>query len=228
MYIVVIGGGRIGKAIVERLISSHVDLLLIDIDEHTAIDITDHYGIPTVTGDGADPEILKKSKIKRADYVLIVTGKDKENLAIAMMTKKFCQGLIIVKANDERYISILEDFEIIEKVITPPRLIAQAFEVAIRKPDVKEMFEFDNQESTILEMPVKHNCKGIGKNVSTLTNENHFIAAVLRGGKWIPGAKDPVLVENDVVLSLTHKKEVMKQIKFYRAESRLKRWLHLK
>lgn len=134
--VIIIGGGRVGKAASDRLKERKIPYVIIEKNPKRAME-GDHY----VVGDAADISTLKKAWIERAPAALITSHDDATNIYLT----KYCRSLrsdmqIISRANQDRNVSTLHragaDF-----VVSYPSLGASAIFHFLLKQDILLMVE---------------------------------------------------------------------------------------
>ena len=88
MYVIIIGAGRVGKAIAAWLLQAEQEVAVIDRDADRCAAIEDELGSVSVHGDAAEYAVLDAAGAVRAQ-ALIATGRsDEENLVICQMAKR--------------------------------------------------------------------------------------------------------------------------------------------
>lgn len=87
MYVIIIGGGEIGRFIAEVLIGESHEVVIVDPDDDavTRLAVLD---ASVVQGSGVSPPILKRAGIALADLFLAVTPVDEVNLVACMIARK--------------------------------------------------------------------------------------------------------------------------------------------
>jgi trk system potassium uptake protein TrkA len=88
MYIIVVGGGKVGFHLAKELIDANHELLVIEIDAARAKEISDELGDIVMEGDGCEASVLEKAGTARADMLLAVTGDDEDNLVSCQVAKE--------------------------------------------------------------------------------------------------------------------------------------------
>lgn len=134
--VIIIGGGRVGKAASDRLKERGIPYVIIEKNPKRVME-EDHY----VVGDAADIGTLKKAWIEKAPAALITSHDDATNIYLT----KYCRSLrsdmqIISRANQDRNVSTLHragaDF-----VVSYPSLGASAIFHFLIKQDILLMVE---------------------------------------------------------------------------------------
>jgi trk system potassium uptake protein len=88
VYIVVVGGGKVGYHLSRALINEGQEVLVIEKNPLKVDRIMTDLGATAIAGDGAEVATLDDAGVGRADVVAAVTGDDEDNLIIAQVAKK--------------------------------------------------------------------------------------------------------------------------------------------
>jgi trk system potassium uptake protein TrkA len=88
MYIVVIGGGKVGFYLTKELIEAGHEVLIIEKDSGRAAQISEELGDVVMIGDGCEVATLDKAGLTRAEMAVAVTGDDEDNLVSCQIAKK--------------------------------------------------------------------------------------------------------------------------------------------
>src|SRR3954467_15069806 len=87
MFVLVIGGGKVGYYLTKELIGSGHEVVLMEKDPDRAGQIADEIGSVVIAHDGCEGKYLGQAGANRADIVAAVTGDDEDNLVICQMAK---------------------------------------------------------------------------------------------------------------------------------------------
>ncbi len=88
MYIIVVGGGKVGFHLAKELVDANHEVLIIEEDSQKAREIADELGDIVLDGDGCEASVLEKAGTSRADMLLAVTGEDQDNLVACQVAKQ--------------------------------------------------------------------------------------------------------------------------------------------
>ena len=103
MYVIVVGGGKVGFYLTQTLLAEGYEVLLIERDADKVEGHVEQLGAVVVTGDGAEAATLMAAGAARADVVIAVTGEDEDNLVICQMARqKFHVGRTIARVNNPK------------------------------------------------------------------------------------------------------------------------------
>lgn len=87
MYIIVIGGGKVGFHLAKALLTEGQEVLIIEKDRNRLDFITGELGGVCLAGDGCESSILAEAGAARADMLIAVTGDDEDNLVACQVAK---------------------------------------------------------------------------------------------------------------------------------------------
>ena len=87
MYIIVVGGGRVGYYLTRALLDEGHEVLLVEKEASICEAINDELGSVCVRGDGCEATILAEAGTDRADMLIAVTGDDEDNLVACQVAK---------------------------------------------------------------------------------------------------------------------------------------------
>lgn len=76
MNVIVVGGGKVGRKLVEDFNYEGDDVVLIDIKSKICDRIQDDYDVRCVCGSGTDLETLREAEANKADIFIAVTEND--------------------------------------------------------------------------------------------------------------------------------------------------------
>ena len=88
MYVIVVGGGKVGYYLAKELIDADHEVLVIEKDAQQASMLADELGEIVLQGDACEMRTMKETGMERADAVVAVTGDDEDNLVICQMAKR--------------------------------------------------------------------------------------------------------------------------------------------
>ncbi len=87
MYIVIIGGGKVGFYLAKELVEANHEVLIIERNAAKCAEIQEELGEIVMRGDGCEAAIQEQAGSGRADLLLAVTGEDEDNLVASQVAK---------------------------------------------------------------------------------------------------------------------------------------------
>ncbi len=88
LYIIIVGCGRLGSRLANRLSREGNSLVVIDKDEITFNNLSPDFSGFRIHGDAAQMATMRAAKVKNADAFIAATSEDNLNLMVAQVAKK--------------------------------------------------------------------------------------------------------------------------------------------
>lgn len=140
MYVVIVGGGKVGSYLAKRLMSAEREVLLIEKNREIAEELRHTLGDIVLYGDGCEAQVQKTAGFERADVVAAVTGEDEDNLIVCQMAKNtWGVQRTVARVNDPSHAWLFRElgvsatvsatdvlYHLIEQEITPDEVIPLA------------------------------------------------------------------------------------------------------
>ena len=103
MYIVIVGGGKVGFYLAKELVEAGHEVLVIERDPSKAEEIAETLGEIVMHGYGEEAAIQEQAGSGRADLFLAVTGEDEANLVACQVARhRFGVKRIVARINDPK------------------------------------------------------------------------------------------------------------------------------
>ena len=131
MFVIVVGGGKVGYFLARELIGSGHEVALMERDRARAAQITEEIGSIVIPHDGCEGKYLGQAGANRADIVAAVTGDDEDNLVICQMAKHhFAVPRTIARVNNPKNESLFKHLGV-DEIVSPTRMILGSIEADI-------------------------------------------------------------------------------------------------
>ena len=88
MNIIIVGCGKVGISLAERLSAEGHDLVMVDISAKIVEEVSNRFDIMGVVGNGASFAVQQEAGVEKADLFIAVTQADELNLLCCLMAKK--------------------------------------------------------------------------------------------------------------------------------------------
>ena len=105
LKIIIVGCGKVGQTLVERLCAEQHDVTVIDQRQEIVADIGSAYDIGSIVGNGASIRTLQEAGIDQADLLIAVTGSDELNLLCCVIAKRGSSCEVIARVRNPEYSS---------------------------------------------------------------------------------------------------------------------------
>ncbi|MFB6362116.1 MAG: cation:proton antiporter, partial [Halobacteriales archaeon] len=132
MRIIIIGGGKVGRQLAERLEDRGENVVIIEL-EQSMVERARDAGFPVRHGDGTDTEVLAAAGADNAKFVVAATGDDDANLLVAQLARsRFDAEEVITRVNNPDNVDAFEDLGV--QPISASQATAWALDNAIERP----------------------------------------------------------------------------------------------
>src|SRR5471032_2724297 len=154
MFVLVIGGGKVGYYLAKELLGSGHEVVLMEKDRARASQIADEIGSIVVAHDGCEGKYLAEAGCNRADVVAAVTGDDEDNLVVCQMAKHhFDVPRTIARVNNPRNESLFRHLGV-DEIINPTRMALAAIEQDIPVHELLHLAQLQGGEVELLEAQI--------------------------------------------------------------------------
>lgn len=205
MKLVIVGAGKIGATLVEKLSKENHDIVLVDKDAKIVEQVVNRYDVMGVCGGGADRMILEEAGVNEADFVIACTSRDELNILCCMLAKKLGAKHTIARVRDPEYFMEMEYMKgelDLDMWFNPELRTAQEICEILSFPTAINVETFADGAAVMVELKVKKDNPMIGKAVMDLNRElkvNILFSAVIRDNKVYIPRGDFVIQEGDVI-----------------------------
>ncbi len=137
MYVIVIGGGKVGYFLSRDLLERGEEVTLVENDPARAQGLESQLGSIVMTGDGDEMAFLKTTGIDRADAVLAVTGDDEDNLvALQLAKREFNVPLTIARVNNPANVEIFKALGV-DEAVSATEILLNALETKVIREEIR-------------------------------------------------------------------------------------------
>jgi trk system potassium uptake protein TrkA len=201
VYVLIVGGGKVGWNLARELIDKGEEITLIESDRRRYLVIEQELEHAVQYGDATELWVLERAGIQRADLVIAVTGDDEDNMLVCQVAKeKYLVERIIARVNNPRN---LQHFKLlgIQPAVSATDLILRLIEHEVPRYGLVHLLALEEERLEIIELEVGTGAPAAGQKVDEVDlPEGALIISVLRdGGGFVPKA-DTVIEAGDEVL----------------------------
>ena len=126
MYVIVVGGGKVGYYLAKELTSEQHEVLVIEQDAAKCERIAEELGDIVLRGDGCEATTMEIAGFGRADMVIAVTGDDEDNLVACQAAKAmFNVPRTVARLNNPKNKNIFRKLGIDTTVSATAAILAQ-------------------------------------------------------------------------------------------------------
>ena len=205
MYIIIIGGGRVGYYLARALLNEEHEVLIIEKAARFCDIINEEMGSVCVQGDGCETAMLAEVGTGRADMLVAVTGDDEDNLVACQVAKhKFNVPRTIARIRNPQNEAIFKKLGI-DVTVSATNIILEAIEKEVPTHPLTHLMTRTDKGLEIVEVRIPPDSKTIGKPIKEvpLPEGTKLVLVIPMDRK--PGIPHPntVLREGDQIIALT-------------------------
>jgi len=216
MYIIIVGGGKVGYQLTKLLLSQGHEVMLIEKDRNKFASLVDELGDSILYGDGSTMETLTEAGANRAEAIVAVTGHDEDNLVICQLSKMMFFGpRTIARVNNPRNEETFWGLGI-DATVSATRLINALIQEQVKAHDVLiPLLTIRGGDVEIVQTNLSPSSPVVNKKIKDLVlPKGTLFISINRGEEVIIPRGDTDLREDDQVLVLVRKahEAVLRQI----------------
>jgi trk system potassium uptake protein TrkA len=203
VFVIVVGGGKVGYFLTRELIQSGHEVALMEKDKVRAAQVTEEIGSVVIAHDGCEGKYLGEAGANRADIVAAVTGDDEDNLVICQMAKHhFDVPRTIARVNNPKNESLFKHLGV-DEIVSPTRMILGSIEADIPVHELLHLAVLGGGELELIEAQLREGSPAIGRTTSSLSlPDGCSLFAIIRNERAIPLKTDTELREGDKVIGI--------------------------
>ena len=205
MYIIVVGGGKIGYYLSKALVDEGHEVLVIEKDPEKCGHISEELGSICMRGDGCEAATLTQAGTGRADMFIAVTDEDEDNLVACQVAKhKFDVMRAIARINNPKNEAIFKMLGI-DVTVSSTNLILEHIEQEVPTHPLVHLLTLGGGDMEIVEVRVPSTSAAVGKRIGELPlPDGSILSLVIRKGeKPQMATPDTVLEAEDQVIAVT-------------------------
>ncbi len=214
MYVVIMGGGRVGLRLASSLVTAGIDVTLIENDSSLCGNAAAELDALVICGNGTDVKTLEEANISDADVFVAATGNDEVNLLSCILVKDYNIKKVIARVSNPDHEEAFKKVGI-DDVISPELTAASYLEKLITRPKIADLVVIGKGNAEILDIRVTNN-KVVNKKIGELSpTDNYIIAAIYKNGEINIPKEDMMLTLGDRIFVLVKNPAVKATAKLF-------------
>lgn len=208
MYIIVVGGGKVGYYLTKTLLREGHEVLLIEKDPAKVQTYSERFGSVMLEGDGAEASTLAAAGAARADVLVAVTGEDEDNLVVCQMAKhKFHIGKTIARVNNPKNELLFKHLDT-DVTVSQTNYILGLIEQAIPDRAFIHLLSLRHADLAIIEASITAESPVANQLVGEVDLPvSCVIAAIARKAELIVPDASTEILPGDEIIAVTHRTE---------------------
>ena len=202
MRIIVLGAGKVGTTLAQKLAAEKHDIVVVDKDRGLLDHLQERYDITTVQGHAAYPGVLRQAGAKDADMVVAVTDSDEVNMIACQVAYSiFNTPIKIARVRSAHYFIRKELFGSrhmpVDVFISPEQLVIRYIKDLIDHPGALQVLNFADGLVKLMVVKPYYGGAVIGKPLSQLRDYllsvKTKVVAIFRNNESVPIADDTLI-----------------------------------
>ena len=213
MKIVIIGAGKVGYTLAQRLTEEDHDVILVDENSERIDLIRSYLEAMLMVGNGANPSLLMDIGMEDTELFVAVTDRDEVNLLSCYIAKQLGATQTIARVRAKEYILQNNNPALaslgLNLVINTEMVTANEVMQIIKMPNALDVENFANGKVRLLEIKARDNEDMLGKRIRDLEiPDKVLIGGIFRHGRMIIPNGDDTLQMLDNVFFLGERKAI--------------------
>jgi trk system potassium uptake protein TrkA len=205
MYIIIVGGGRVGYYLSKALLDEGHEILVVERDASRKEFICNELGSVAVRGDGCEAATLVEVGANRADMFIAVTGDDEDNLVACQMAKhKFNVPRTIARISNPKNETIFKKLGI-DATVSSTNVILEYIEQEVPTHPLTHLLTLREKGLEIVEIKIPPDSTTVGKTVKQLSLPPDSVLSLIISKERKPRIPTPdtVIEAEDQIIAVT-------------------------
>ena len=205
MYMIVVGGGKVGYHLAKALLAEGHEVLIIEKDK-TRIDlICNDLGGICLLGDGCEAAVQAEAGTSRADMVIAVTGDDEDNLVACQVAKyKFKVPRTIARSSNPRNEPLFRMLGI-DVTVSSTNVIMESIQQEVPTHIMTRLLTIQDKDFEIVGIKIPADSKSVGKTIKDLIlpAETNLLLIITRDHKPLIITPEVKIQTGDEIIATT-------------------------
>ncbi len=213
MNVIIVGCGKVGSTLADRLVSEGHNVSVIDTDPEAVKKVTNRLDVLGIVGSGSIHQVQLDAGVKDADLFIAVTSGDELNLLCCLMAKRSASCSTIARVRNPDYLSergFIKERLGLSAVINPEYEAAAEISRLFCIPSAIEVDAFAGGKVELLKTALPESSSIVGKSIMSALGKisgKVLICAVERGGEVVIPTGSFVLKAGDEISFITSRAE---------------------
>ncbi len=207
MYIIVVGGGKVGYYLAKELLEDGHEVLVIEKDAGKCDRMAEELGDIVLCGDGCEAATMEMAGFGRADMVIAVTGDDEDNLVVCQVAKtRFSVPRTVARINNPKNEEVFKRLGIDTTVSSTTAILAHIEQELPTHPLIP-LLTLKGGGLELVEVKVPLNAAVVGKRVKDLLLPQQSLVSLIIDQDGVPrvASGDTVIRAGDEVVVVTRR-----------------------
>jgi trk system potassium uptake protein TrkA len=205
VYIIIVGGGKIGYYLARQLLEDQHEVLIVEQNADKAGQVAEDLGEIVMVGDGCEAATMERAGMSRADMTIALTGDDEDNLVACQVARhKFNVPHTIARINNPKNEHIFKTLGI-DATISSTGVILAHIEQELPTHPMIPLMTLKGGGLEIVEVKIPPDALVVGRPVKTLLLPQKSLITLIIGadGEARLPTGDTIIQPGDEVVAVT-------------------------
>jgi trk system potassium uptake protein TrkA len=205
MYMILVGGGKVGYHLAKALLAEGHEVLVVEKDR-TRIDfICNELGSICLLGDGCEATVQAEAGTSRADMLIAVTGDDEDNLVACQVAKhKFKVPRTIARSSNPKNETLFRMLGV-DVTVSSTNVIMEHIQQEVPTHILTRLLTIQDKGIELVGIKIPFDAKSVGKKIKDLKlpSGTTLVLVIRREQKPQMASPDTVIQTGDEIIALT-------------------------
>ena len=204
MKIIVVGAGKVGYSVAQRLVQDEHDVYVIEQSPERIKNLENSLDVSLVQGNGSSLPLLREIGMDDVGMLIAVTDSDEVNLLACAVAKIAGIPRTIARVRDNDYLDAankkVQDSLGVDLIINPEMVTAHEIMHVLQTPAALDVEDYASGAVRLMEFKMRHNVAYCGQTLKDITfPPSVLVVGILRNGEMIiPHGNSPLQAGDNV------------------------------
>jgi trk system potassium uptake protein TrkA len=203
MYVIVMGGGRVGYFLSRALLENNVEVTIIEASKDIFELVSHQVDCPVIFGDGSSTSVLEMAGARRANVFVAVTNHDHDNLIACQLAKQeFGVPKTIARVKNPQNESVMQQLGV-DITVSSTAIITSAIQSELPHTRIRQVLDLHTGQLEIMEYRLDAASPVVGKRLREMVFPPACnVVTIFRNGEAVVPRGETDFQAGDIVLTL--------------------------
>jgi trk system potassium uptake protein len=204
MYMILVGGGKVGYHLAKALLAEGHEVLLIEKDRSRIDFICNELGGICLLGDGCEAVVQAEAGTSRADMLIAVTGDDEDNLVACQVAKyKFKVPRTIARSSNPKNETLFHMLGV-DVTVSSTNVIMEHIQKEVPTHILTRLLTIQEKGLELVEIKIPAYAKSVGKRIKDLDlpPETTLVLIIRREQKPQIASPESIIQTGDAIIGI--------------------------
>jgi trk system potassium uptake protein TrkA len=205
MYMILIGGGKVGYHLAKALLDEGHEVLIVEKDRARIDFICNDLGSICLLGDGCEATVQAEAGTSRADMLIAVTGDDEDNLVACQVAKhKFKVPRTIARSSNPKNETLFRKLGV-DVTVSSTDVIMEHIQQEVPTHILTRLLNIQDKGLELVEIKIPADAKSVGQKIKNLSLPpgTTLVLIIRRDQKPQMVSSDSIIQTGDEIIAIT-------------------------